>query len=60
MIWKMLLTHIFKKSDILDPENFWPVSITTAFSKIYEKILHKQITVHLNQYKFFNSPIRFQ
>ena len=37
------------------PKNYWPISITCAFSKIFEKILHAQITEHfqiMTQFQF--------
>ena len=36
----------------------WPISITCAFSKIFEKILHAQRTEHLDKFQAM-TPIQF-
>ena len=43
MLKRAVITPIFKKDDLLDPLNIRPVCITTPFSKMLEKCLHKQI-----------------
>ena len=35
---KAHVTPLFKKDDPMDAKNYWPISITCAFSKIFEKI----------------------
>ena len=35
----------------MDATNYRPISITCAFSKIFEKILHAQITEHLDKFQ---------
>ena len=46
MLKRAVIKSIFKKGDILDPLYHRPISITTPFSKILEKSLHKQITAY--------------
>ena len=46
MLKRAVISPILKKDDILDPINYRPISITTPFSKILEKCLHKQITAY--------------
>ena len=43
------VTPIFKKGNSEDPNNYRPISITCALSKIFEKVLNKQL------HQFFNS-----
>ena len=40
---KAVITPIFKKGDTLDPTNYRPISLTSGFSKIFERILSDQI-----------------
>ena len=42
------LTPIFKKDDPSLPKNYRPISITHTISKIFEKIIFKQLTEYLN------------
>ena len=44
MLKRAVLTPICEKGDILDPLTYRPISITTPFSEILEKRLHKQTT----------------
>ena len=48
---KAHVTLLFKKDDPVDAKNYRPISITCAFSKIFEKILHAQITEYLDNFK---------
>jgi len=52
---------IFKKGDKHDPSNFRPISILPAISKVYEKIIHKQIVNHFQENSlFFGSQYGFR
>ena len=42
----------------MDAKNYRPISITFAFSKIFEKILHAQITEHLDKFQIM-TPFQF-
>ena len=47
-LWKQaLIAPIFKKGRRNNPENYRPVSLTSALCRILEKILHKKIMSHL-------------
>ena len=37
------ITPIFKKEDSLNKENYRPISILSHLSKVFERILYKQI-----------------
>ena len=52
------VTPLYKKDDPLDVTNYRPISITSGFSKILEKILHKQITEYLERNNLMN-PLQF-
>ena len=52
MLKRATITPIFKKDDILDPNNFRPISITTTFSKILEKFIRGQITAYIEEIIF--------
>ena len=43
---------LFKKKDPLNKENYRPVSILPTISKVYERIMHDQLTEHFD--KIFN------
>ena len=49
MLKRANITPIFKKDDILDPKNYRSISITTTFSKILEKCIHRQITAYIEE-----------
>ena len=49
MLRRAAITPTFNKDDILDRLIYRPISITTLFSKILEKYLHKQIKQLLTQ-----------
>ena len=42
----------------MDAKNYRPISITCAFSEIFEKILHAQITEHLDKFQIM-TPFQF-
>ena len=48
------ITSIFKKGDATDPKNYRNVSVLPIFSKVYERIMQKQldnfIEQHLSKY----------
>ena len=58
MLKRAVITSIFKKDDILDPLNYRPISITTPFSKIFEKCLHKKITAYAES-RGILTPLQF-
>ena len=43
------ITPIFKKSDDTNKENYRPISILSKLSKVFEKILHKQISEFMEE-----------
>ena len=43
---------LFKKKDPLNKENYRPVSILPTLSKVYERVMHDQLTEHFD--KIFN------
>uniref|UniRef100_A0ABM0MXH9 RNA-directed DNA polymerase from mobile element jockey-like n=1 Tax=Saccoglossus kowalevskii TaxID=10224 RepID=A0ABM0MXH9_SACKO len=49
------VTPIFKKGTPFDPGNFRPVSVLPQLSKLFEKIINKQLTVYLNKFNIFYS-----
>ena len=55
---KANVTPLFKKDDPMDAKNYRPISITCAFSKIFEKILYAQITEHLDKFQIM-TPFQF-
>ena len=44
------LTPIYKKDDPLDKSNYRPVSILPLLSKVYERIIYKQLSQHAEQF----------
>ena len=44
-----LVTPIYKKGNREDPCNYRPISITSALSKIFEKVLRKQMKEYLEE-----------
>ena len=38
------ITPIYKKANLLEKDNYRPISILPNISKIYERIMHNQIT----------------
>ena len=55
---KGLITPLYKKDDPLNSLNYIPITITSSLSKIFEKLLHKQINQYLSSDKLL-SPLQF-
>ena len=54
--WKMSnISPIFKKGDRANVENYRPVSLTTFYGKVLEKIIKKNIEKFLNDTKFIKN-----
>ena len=41
---------VYKKKDVLNQENYRPISLLSYMSKIFEKIIYKQISDHIEPY----------
>ena len=41
-----MLCSVFKKDDPLKTKNYWPVSVLPFVSKIFERLLRKQMSLH--------------
>ena len=52
---KAIVIPIFKKDDPELPENYRPISITGALSKIFEKLLDKQINAYMISQKLLSN-----
>ena len=53
--WKhSLVTPIPKKAPFTDPNNYRPISITSIFARLFEKILKKHMTGHLDRNKIIS------
>jgi len=47
-IWKCArITPLYKGGDVLDINNYRPISIICSISKVFEKIIHKQLSNYL-------------
>ena len=44
------ITPVFKKKDPLKKENYRPVSILSAISKIFERLMQKQIEGYMENF----------
>ena len=44
------ISPVFKKDDKTNVENYRPVSVLPAVSKIFERIMQKQVIVHIDKY----------
>ena len=42
------VTPVFKKDDKFLKKNYWPISILPAFSKIFERIMHDQLSFYFD------------
>jgi len=52
---------LFKKGDVHDPNNYRPISILPSISKIFEKIIQKQIVQYFDENNlFFESQYGFR
>ena len=53
------VTPVFKKSDQLKKENYRPISILSHISKIYERIIHNQISEYMeNKFSVYLTGFR--
>ena len=44
------ITPVYKKNDRTSVENFRPVSVLPTVSKIFERIIQKQFSAHVNEF----------
>ena len=44
------VTPIFKKDDPLDKENYRPVSVLSLLSKVFEKLIYKQLSNYIESF----------
>ena len=44
------MTPVYKKGDVTDKRNYRPVSVLPVVSKLFERIIHKQIGSHIERY----------
>ena len=44
------ITPIFKKDDPQKSKNYRPVSVLPVVSKVFERLLHKQMSLHVEEY----------
>ena len=52
------MTPVYKKDDPENPDNYRPISITGAISKVFEKLLHNPFETYVNEKKVY-SPTQF-
>ena len=55
---KTIVTPVYKKDDPENPDNYRPISITRAISKVFEKLLHNQNETYVNGKKLY-TPTQF-
>ena len=46
-------TPVYKKGDVTDKRNYRPVSVLPVVSKLFERIIHKQIGSHIEKYHIY-------
>ena len=44
------ISPVFKKDDPLKTKNYRPVSVLPVVSKIFERLLHKQMSLHVDRF----------
>ena len=55
------VSPIYKAGGMTDPGNYRPISVLSAVSKIYERIVHAQLTNYIDQYSLLsNSQFGFR
>ena len=55
-LWKTArVTPVHKKNEKCNPKNYRPVSLLSVISKIFEKIIAKQLTEHLDQHHLLSN-----
>ena len=53
--WKIAIVRpIFKRGSKTDPKNYRPISLLPSLSKIFEKLIHKQMIEHLEIHQLIN------
>ena len=50
MYYKASLTVIYKKNDPNKSKNYRPVSVLPVVSKVFEKIMHDEISQYINSF----------
>ena len=48
------ITPLFKSGDRSDPANFHPVALTNHITKIFERIIKREIVLHLTQQQLYS------
>ena len=48
------VSQIFKKDDQLKTKNYKPVCVLPVVSNIFERLLHKQMNLHVNRFLSYN------
>ena len=55
------VSPVFKSGDRTDPGNYRPISVLPAVSKLYERVVHGQLTNYLDKYSLLsNCQFRFR
>ena len=49
-LWVADVSPIFKKDDPQKSKNYRPVSVLPVVSKIFKRLLHKQMSLHVKEY----------
>ena len=45
------IAPVYKKDETINKENYRPVSVVPLISKIFERIIHDQVSQYLEKYK---------